>query len=165
MPDAPESIRESRPLHSLSGGNPFTLTLGARMKTPRRARACNFRSGDISQCRNIALLGTPESYYRNRQFVMEDTPIVKAGIFTVRREDWDHFLEMMEDSAENFSTWETWKSSLDQKKIELFNERIDAVEIEVDLDAFENWCEQKGLPRNGASRSRYAAEILQREGT
>jgi len=80
--------------------------------------------------------------------------ITKAGLFSVEKDDWEQFIEMMDDSAESFSTWENWKISLDQTKIDLFNQRIDAVEVFVDLEDFEDWCSQKGLPRNEASRSR-----------
>lgn len=30
----------------------------------------------------------------------------------------------------------------------------------VDLDEFSEWCDQEGLARDGASRSRYASELL-----
>ena len=69
---------------------------------------------------------------------------------------------MMQDSADNFSTWENWKISLDQAKIDLFNHGMDAVEVATDLDEFRQWCETNGLPRNGSSRSRFAAMVLKR---
>ena len=90
---------------------------------------------------------------------------MKACLFSVRKEDWEEFLNMMEDSADNFSTWEDWKVSLDQTMVELFSQKIDAVEVVADLEDFKNWCRRNDLPRNGASRSRYAAEMLRNEGT
>lgn len=80
---------------------------------------------------------------------------VIAGIFTVRREDWPRFREMMEDAASNFATWEEWKQSAEEGERKLRSRGIEVQEVLVDLDDFEIWCRRKGRALDGASRAAY----------
>ena len=72
---------------------------------------------------------------------------------------------MMTDSANNFSTWEQWKLQVDQTKEDMYKNGVDVIEVEVDLDDFSAWCDEKGKEREGASRSQYASEILRKQNT
>ena len=74
-------------------------------------------------------------------------------------------MEIMVDSAENFNTWENWKIAIDQNKVDLGMEGVEAVEIAVDLDVFKEWCSREGLPLDGSARARFAGEALQEQGS
>jgi hypothetical protein len=50
---------------------------------------------------------------------MDQGSAIRAGIFSIRKEQWEQFLQMMTDSTDNFSTWECWKLQLDATKLEM----------------------------------------------
>lgn len=93
---------------------------------------------------------------------MKDQEPVIVGIFNITKDQWKQFLEMMDDSKENFSTWERWKIQADQVIMELAGKGVEVMKVEVNLDHFSAWCEKRGRARDGAARSQYAAEILQK---
>ncbi len=93
---------------------------------------------------------------------MKDERSVSAGIFSVSREQWKRFLAMMDDSTDNFSTWERWKLQVDEVKMDMAMKGVEVIEVEVDLDDFSSWCDEKGRARDGASRSQYASELLRK---
>jgi hypothetical protein len=94
---------------------------------------------------------------------MKDKKRVSIGIFSVSRDQWKHFLAMMNDSADNFSSWERWKLQADQVKMDMAKKGVEVIEVEVDLDDFSSWCDEKSIARDGASRSRYVSEILRKK--
>ena len=96
---------------------------------------------------------------------MKDQLPVSVGIFSVARDQWERFLAMMDDSADNFSTWERWKLRADQVKVDMAKKGVAVIEVEVDLDDFSAWCDKKSRARDGASRSQYVSELLRKQNT
>ncbi len=72
---------------------------------------------------------------------------------------------MMNDSADNFSTWEQWKLKVDQTTQDMRKKGVEVIEVEVDLNDFSVWCDEKGRAHDGASRSQYASELLRKQNT
>ena len=93
---------------------------------------------------------------------MKDQPQVSVGIFSVSKDQWEQFLAMMDDSGDNFSTWEQWKIQIDQVLADMTMKGVEVVEVEVDLDDFSAWCDANGRARDGSSRSLYASQLLQK---
>jgi hypothetical protein len=91
---------------------------------------------------------------------MKEKKRVSIGIFTVTRDHWKRFLAMMNDSSDNFSSWERWRLHVDQVKMDMAKKGVEIIEVEVDLDDFSSWCDEKSITRDGASRSRYVSELL-----
>ena len=90
---------------------------------------------------------------------------VCAGIFSVSKEQWHRFIAMMIDSADNFSTWDEWKNQVDQIKKDMKKKGVKVIEVEVDLDNFSAWCDEKGREHDGASTAQYASELLRKQNT
>ena len=96
---------------------------------------------------------------------MEEQDNVCVGIFFIREDQWEPFQAMMTDSDSNFKSWQDWKASLDRTKADLMSEGVNAVDVEVNLEEFRNWCESREAELDGQARAQYASEILRDEGT
>lgn len=110
-------------------------------------------------------LQTQETRQRQESQEMKENGRVSVGIFSVRADQWDQFLEMMVDSSDNFSTWERWRIQVDETKLKVAKNGFEVVEIEVDLNEFSAWCAHEDLELNGPARSRYASEMLRKRNT
>ena len=95
----------------------------------------------------------------------EDDSQTVVGVFAVAEEDWGKFVEMMEDSADNFSTWVAWKVSADSTVAKLSASGVDARLVVADLDEFREWCGKNGLALDGQSRSKFASSVLAKRRT
>lgn len=56
--------------------------------------------------------------------------------------------------------YETWLFSTEQVEREVQRSGVEVVRVTIEPDAFLAWCARAGLSRDGAARSRYAAEII-----
>ena len=93
------------------------------------------------------------------------TPKFLVGIGWYSEDQWT-MLKLLADDPDNLdATYQGWKAGA-QKAFEQMQKEpgIEAVKVPVDVDALLQWCRERGKPLNGASRSEYVLEIVQRTG-
>lgn len=56
--------------------------------------------------------------------------------------------------------YETWRIATEQMEREVQRSGVEVMRVPIEPEAFGTWCEASGLPRDAASRSRYAAAAL-----
>jgi len=101
--------------------------------------------------------------YKDPTIEQEDE--VRAAIFYIREDQWEHFLAMMTDSDNNFESWNEWKATVDKTTVLMLSEGVAVINVEVDLDEFRAWCQGIGAEMNGQSRARYATEAMKNKET
>lgn len=55
---------------------------------------------------------------------------------------------------------ETWRIATEQMEREVQRSGVEVVRVPIEPQAFGAWCEQRGVPSDGAARARYAAAAL-----
>ena len=88
------------------------------------------------------------------------TPIIGFAWFD--RTQWRRLTEAVEDRNELDDTYEQWeRSALEAvRMIESQGQKVERVHVEV--VSLVSWCQEKGLPVNGRSRSEYVTQLMQR---
>jgi hypothetical protein len=76
------------------------------------------------------------------------------------REQWDRWREVCTDGDDFEEDYEAWVDYASGRLIELKEQGFDVRKVDMDLDVWVRWCRRRGLPLNGKSRSRYAAEMV-----
>ena len=64
------------------------------------------------------------------------------------------------DGAKLPAHYDTWRIATEQMEREVQRSGVEVVRVPIEPDAFAAWCARSGLPSDGATRARYAAETL-----
>lgn len=83
------------------------------------------------------------------------------ALATYLPEQYPRLLAAAEDSADWDATWEEWHENAQQTKEKLTSMGMNIVEVTLDLDELEKYCQENNLPNNSGTRSEYAAKLLQ----
>ena len=75
-------------------------------------------------------------------------------------EQYPRLLATAEDASGLEATWEEWHEMLQETKREMTVRDIDLIEMTVDLDALEKYCQEQGLKNTSSTRAQYAAHLL-----
>ena len=86
---------------------------------------------------------------------------MKTAVAWWRPEQWARLREVSVDRAELEETYAEWVAGANDAIRELEAAGVNIERAEVDVEELLAWCNEKGLPVDGDSRSRYAAHLLQ----
>jgi len=76
---------------------------------------------------------------------------------------WSRLVATAEDANEFPHTWEEWNKLYQKRKLELESLGKNFTEVTFDLDAFETFCQERGLKNNRDSRALYMGEMLRQQ--
>jgi hypothetical protein len=81
-------------------------------------------------------------------------------------EQYPRLLATAEDASDLETTWQEWYQVLQETKQRMAAQDIHLIEMPVDLDALETYCQEQGLKNTSSTRAQYAAHLLseQRQG-
>lgn len=81
------------------------------------------------------------------------------SIFGIREEDWDRFLEVMDDSDTNYGTWKKWKKGVEKIIERSKKTNTDHKIVYANLDDFQIWCLENDKRPVSESRSEYVLSL------
>lgn len=90
---------------------------------------------------------------------MSNDKTICISIFGVKEEEWDRFLEIMDDSSANYDTWKAWKKGADKIVERSKKTNTDHKIVYADLDDFQIWCLANNKRKVSESRSEYVLSL------
>jgi hypothetical protein len=75
-------------------------------------------------------------------------------------EQYPRLLATAEDASDLEATWQEWRQVLQETRQKMAALGTQLVEVTVDLDALEQYCQEQGLKNTSGTRAQYAAHIL-----
>ena len=74
-------------------------------------------------------------------------------------EQYPRLLATAEDASDLEATWQEWRQVLQETRQKMAALGMQLVEVIVDLDALEQYCQEQGLKNTSGTRAQYAAHI------
>jgi hypothetical protein len=84
-------------------------------------------------------------------------PEIKLAFY--RKEDWEKFLESVDDKDSMHDTWEEWYKDFNKAKNRFKREGFKVHEVTIDIDALNRHCRERNLKNNGKTRSEYVTQL------
>ena len=84
------------------------------------------------------------------------------GIFSIKESQWTDFLEVMDDSETNYSTWKEWKKGTEKLEKEIKKNGDEVVRLPLDLNDFQLWCRTNDRAKDGPTRAEYLAHKVKK---
>src|SRR5947209_17670363 len=75
-------------------------------------------------------------------------------------EQYPRLLATAEDASDMEATWQEWQQVLQETKQKMAALGMHLVEVIVDLDALEQYCQEQDLKNTSGTRAQYAAHLL-----
>ena len=75
-------------------------------------------------------------------------------------EQYPRLLATAEDARDLEATWQEWHQVLQETKQKMAALGMHLIEVIVDLDALEQYCQEQGLKNTSGTRAQYAAHLL-----
>jgi hypothetical protein len=75
-------------------------------------------------------------------------------------EQYSRLLATAEDASDLETTWQEWHQNLLETKQQMAALGMHLIDIVIDLDALEKYCQERGLKNTSSTRSQYAAHLL-----
>lgn len=75
-------------------------------------------------------------------------------------EQYPRLLATAADASDLEATWQEWHEVLQETKQKMAALGMHLIEVIVDLDALEKYCQEKGLENTSSTRAEYAAHLL-----
>ena len=75
-------------------------------------------------------------------------------------EHYARLLATAEDASDLESTWQEWHTVYQETRQQMAALGMDLIEVTVDLDDFEKYCQEQGLKNTSGTRAQYAAHVL-----
>ena len=75
-------------------------------------------------------------------------------------EQYPRLLATAEDASDLEATWQEWHQVLQETKQKMAALGMHLVDMTVDLDALEQYCQEQGLKNTSGTRAQYAAHLL-----
>ncbi|SRR6266699_2228254 len=69
-------------------------------------------------------------------------------------------LATAEDASDLEPTWQEWHTVFQDTRQKMAEPGMDLIEVTVDLDALEKYCQEQGLNNTSGTRAQYAAHLL-----
>jgi hypothetical protein len=88
---------------------------------------------------------------------------VTAALAWYRREDYPRVLEMMADRSEMHDTYDEWLRDAERLEKGLVSKGQAVTHVILDPERFRSWCDQHNLKPVAKSRSRFVAEVGDRQ--
>jgi hypothetical protein len=91
-----------------------------------------------------------------------DKSAVAMAVATYTREQWGKLIQVADDRDKLESSWEEWKAGKEEAIANLRRQGFEPIEIHVDVDALQKFCQERGLRNDSGARAEYAAYQAQR---
>ena len=75
-------------------------------------------------------------------------------------EQYPRLLATAEDASDLEATWQEWHQVLQETRQKMAALGMHLVDMTVDLDALEQYCQEQGLKNTSGTRAQYAAHLL-----
>lgn len=75
-------------------------------------------------------------------------------------EQYIRLLATAEDASDLEPTWQEWHTVFQETRQKMAELGMDLIEVIVDLDALEKYCQERGLKNTSGTRAQYAAHLL-----
>jgi len=75
-------------------------------------------------------------------------------------EQYPRLLAMAEDASDLEPTWKEWYTVFQETRQKMAELGMDLIEVIVDLDALEKYCQERGLKNTSGTRAQYVAHLL-----
>jgi hypothetical protein len=85
---------------------------------------------------------------------------VRLGVAIYLPDQWDRFLASAQDRDKLEATWQEWRDMLGESKRNMRAIGIEPIEVLVDVDELNKYCQEHGLPNVGGTRAEFVAERL-----
>jgi len=74
-----------------------------------------------------------------------------------QEQDWERFLEIIDDRNKMHDTWQAWNKAYLKLKKELTLQGFIVKKTVVDLDELQNYCSLRGIKNDGKARSQFVS--------
>jgi hypothetical protein len=81
--------------------------------------------------------------------------ITSVNLAYYREEDWERFIECIDDRHSMHDTWKEWHEEYVKAKINLVLEGIKVYDCIVDIDELQAYCKSRGIKNDGAARAQF----------
>ena len=75
-------------------------------------------------------------------------------------EHYPRLLATAEDASDLEATWQEWHQVLQETRQKMASLNMHLIEVMIDLDALEQYCQEQGLKNTRSTRAQYAAHVL-----
>jgi hypothetical protein len=75
-------------------------------------------------------------------------------------EQYTRLLATAEDASDLEPTWQEWHTVYQETRLQMAELGMDLIEVTVDLDALETYCQEQRLKNTSGTRAQYAAHLL-----
>ena len=75
-------------------------------------------------------------------------------------EQYPRLLATAEDASDLEATWQEWRQVLQETRQKMATLGMHLIDVIVDLDALERYCQEQGLKNTSGTRAQYAAHLL-----
>jgi hypothetical protein len=87
-------------------------------------------------------------------------PRMPVAVAVYLPEQYPRLLAIADDARDLETTWQEWYQVLQDTKRQMAAQGIHLIEIIVDLDALEKYCQEQGCKNTSSTRAQYAARLL-----
>lgn len=77
-----------------------------------------------------------------------------------KKEDWQRFLQVIDDRNRMHKTWNEWHDSFLETKRMLISQGLSVYQVTVNLDELISYCVLKGIKNDSKARSQFVSEKL-----
>ncbi len=88
------------------------------------------------------------------------TPHMPIAVAVYVPEQYAKLLATAVDASDLEATWQEWHQVLQETRQKMAALDMHLVEVIVDLDALEQYCQEQGLKNTSSTRAQYAAHVL-----
>ncbi|HTK07315.1 MAG TPA: hypothetical protein VL485_09105 [Ktedonobacteraceae bacterium] len=87
-------------------------------------------------------------------------PSLAIAVAVYVPEQYARLLATAEDASDLETTWQEWYQVLQDTRQKMMALGMYLIDVTVDLDELEAYCQQRGLPNTSGTRAEYAAHLL-----
>lgn len=87
-------------------------------------------------------------------------PHIPIAVAIYLPEQYPRLVATAEDARELEATWQEWHQVMQETRQHMAALGMSLVEVIVDLDALEQYCQEQGLPNTSSTRAQFAAALL-----
>ena len=85
---------------------------------------------------------------------------IPIAVAVYRPEQYHRLLATAEDASDLEPTWQEWNTVYQETRRKMAELGMDLIEVTVDLDELENYCQEQGLKNTSGTRAQYAAHVV-----
>jgi hypothetical protein len=88
------------------------------------------------------------------------TPSMPIAVAVYLPEQYPRLLATAEDASDLEATWQEWHQGLQETRQKMVALGMHLIDVTVDLNELDAYCQQRGLANTGSTRAEYAAHVL-----